>query len=65
MKKRKRKKLASIEDSVVTLIRRLKDNIKNIKERLITVNRNSPDKKIHRTTKMARKTTVWIFQATN
>ena len=63
--------LISIEDSVDTSIRRLEDNIKNEQRKTDYSDQkqhkehNDLENKNSKETKMQRKTTVWIFQATN
>ena len=66
--------LASIEDSINASIQWIEDYIQKCEERLITATRNDTEHKDkqnnnnnnnNQKTKMERKTTLWMFQATN
>ena len=62
--------LTRIQDSVNALIQQLEDSIKNLRGKLITVNRSnitqsSTEQKYTESKKREKKTTVWTFQATN
>ena len=58
-------KAATIEDSIDALIQRWEDFIPKSRRRLITTTRNDRDNTSINETKMERKTTVWILQATS
>ena len=63
--------LTSTEDSIDASIQRLENFIKKRGGKRISATRNNTDNtnisrtKINKETKMTRKTTVWIYQATN
>ena len=63
------KELASIQNNIDALIKRLEDYMKKYEGRLITATRDNTDnasiKRTKITRKMGRKITIWILQAIN
>ena len=70
--KKEEEGLVALKNDFDASIQRIEDYIEKCRERLITANRNNAESmRINRTkitkkkTNIGRKTTIWVFQATN